>query len=618
MRDTLTHRQLQSLIQVSNVLNTSLQIETIIDAIMMQTISVIEAADGGVLFLYDPKEICLIAKSVHGFNPQSMNQVRLKPGESMTGLAFSTKQCQLFSNQKDIRKAMKTLATDTYRKVEQSIPNFPYAAVCTPILLKGECIGVITLDAFQPSASFTLEDLNLLKAISHQAAVALEKASLYQEKANTVQELEKLNHMIIQQNKLLSRSVEIHNSLAKLVLDGEGSHSIVSYIQQTIGHHTLLFDDLGELVVSAGDSFLSDENLHLLKQTAVHIIELPQMVHSTDEINRSGIACQLVALPIGSKPRLLGVLMVLASKQLGEVDMAALEHACTVISLELVKEQAVFDTEQRLKGELISGLFSEKLNEPLLKKLKHLNFDPTRNYIAIIINLDDIMYKQKHQSDSIIRHLIHIVNRVFLKDHPQGMAVRNHDQIVVLLSFQQKVNISFAAYQIKELSKLFWQEIHNKNWGADVSIGIGRSKAGLAYVHKSLHEATKCLQFIRSYNLENKVLDYADLGAQRFMLQNSEEELVEFIYEVLGPLIEHDYYRKGELLTTLFAYVENNLNAREAAEAMHVHTNTLTYRLKRIEEILSINLADSNQFLHIHLAVKLYPYVKEKISVQTN
>ena len=41
---------------------------------------------------------------------------------------------------------------------------------------------------------------------------------------------------------------------------------------------------------------------------------------------------------------------------------------------------------------------------------------------------------------------------------------------------------------------------------------------------------------------------YTDLGVQRFILQNSEEELIDFIQEVLGPLIEYEQSRKGELV----------------------------------------------------------------------
>ena len=120
--------------------------------------------------------------------------------------------------------------------MDKSIPNnFHFTSVISsPILLKGECIGVITLDSFEQSLHFKQEDINLLEAIGHQAAIALEKSSLYREKEKTVRKL--------------SQSIEIHRNLANLVVNGEGIQSIMNYIHKTIGQHIFLFDDIGELM----------------------------------------------------------------------------------------------------------------------------------------------------------------------------------------------------------------------------------------------------------------------------------------------------------------------------------------------------------------------------------
>ncbi len=613
MKDTLTHRQLQSLMQVSNVLNSSLDIDTIMDSIMNQTISVVDAADGGSVWLYDTKEDCLIAQRARGsFYPHIFSKIRLKPGESMTGKAFAEKKCIIYRNAKEVNEGLSNISLKNLGYLEESVPNFPFTSVmCTPILIKGEPVGVITLDSFRSSLPFTKEDVKLVKAISHQAAVALEKANLYQEKENTVGKLQRLNHVITQKNELLSRTVEIHNTLADLVLHGKGLHDILKYIHQTIGQHVLLFDEIGEVIASACDSSLSSEIHHHIKREVNHILEAKTRAVVERIIN--GKTHQLVLFPLGSRP-LLGVLTILSEMEIGEVDITALEHACTVISLERVKEQAIYDTQQRLQGEFIHNLLSGKMDETLIQKAKHLNFDPNRNYMALVIDLNDLRYKQGDQMDGIMRHFIKMTSQIFLEISPKGMVVRNQDQIVVLLSFGAKFSSTSMMYQTKEAVRKLQKGIMEKNWSGDISIGMGRVKPGLFYVHKSLEEAMKCLQFIRSYHFENKILSYTDLGVQRLILQNSEEELRDFIQEVLGPLMDYEQNRKGDLLTTLFLFLENNQNAKLAAETLHVHPNTLNYRIKRIEEILSIDLTDSKQLLNVHLAISVYQYIKEDLN----
>ncbi len=610
MKETLSHRQLQLLIQVSNVLNSSLQIDTIIDSIMVQTVSVIDAAGGGVLFLYDKENDVLTAKSDSKFKSNILEEVRLKPGESMTGLAFTAKQCLIFSNRTEVERATATLSAKNMRLMMESIPTLPFSTICAPIFLKGECIGVITLDSFDPSQRFIPEDINLLQAITHQAAVALEKASLYREQENAVKQLEHLNNMITEQNLALSRSVEIHNSLADLVLNGEGLPSILGFLHKKIGLQLLLFDEIGELIAASHDSAFPEEDIEWARSAAISQLKgsgfsnFPTYEQIHDDRTR------LAILPVGTKPRLLGALAIAARDEISTVDISALEHACTVLSLELVKNQAVFDAEERMHGELIDGLSKGQLDESILQKARLFDFDQNGYFMAIIVHLDNVDDFQKRTS--ILRHLASMANRAFQQNHLKGIVAKRQDQIVVILAFQQKVSTTFASQNVKELVSLLQKEIALKSWGTTVSIGIGRIHSGLMMASKSLQEAAKCIQFIKSNGAKNQIISYRDLGVQRLLLQNSEGDLTDFMEEVLGPLITYDKSKKGELMPTLFAWLEHNQKAKEAAESLHIHTNTLMYRLKRIEEILGVSLSDSSQFLNIHLAISLYPALKRK------
>lgn len=326
MKETLSHRQLQSLIHVSNVLNSSLDIDTIIDSIMVQTVSVIDANKTGVLFIYDPSQDLLIPKSDSNFTSE-ITRVRLKPGESMTGLAFSAQKCLIFHNRTEVEKATATLSKTNHALMDQSIPTLPYSSICAPILLKGECIGVITLDSFDPELHFIPEDINLLTAIAHQAAVALEKANLYSEQEKTVRQLEDLNNTISKQNEMLSRSVDIHNRLAELVLHGEGLDSIITYLHDTTGHRILLFDDLGELISSAFKNKLNDDELFTIRDLAQESIRTPGNVRSLLGTNMEEEKHCITILPIGAKPTLFGSLIIVSPEKMRDVDILCL-RAC--------------------------------------------------------------------------------------------------------------------------------------------------------------------------------------------------------------------------------------------------------------------------------------------------
>ena len=85
----------------------------------------------------------------------------------------------------------------------------------------------------------------------------------------------------------------------------------------------------------------------------------------------------------------------------------------------------------------------------------------TRNYVAIIINVEDKLNKQKAIGDSVIRNLLHMANKILLERNSQGMAVRNENQIVALLSFHSKLSSSNIVAEVKELAKNLQHEIQH-------------------------------------------------------------------------------------------------------------------------------------------------------------
>ena len=54
-----------------------------------------------------------------------------------------------------------------------------------------------------------------------------------------------------------------------------------------------------------------------------------------------------------------------------------------------------------------------------------------------------------------------------------------------------------------------------------------------------------------------------------------------------------------DLIDSVRAYLDHRLNAREAAESIPVHVNTLRYRLRRFEELTGCDLGDVNTLVEV-------------------
>src|SRR5581483_724336 len=73
---------------------------------------------------------------------------------------------------------------------------------------------------------------------------------------------------------------------------------------------------------------------------------------------------------------------------------------------------------------------------------------------------------------------------------------------------------------------------------------------------------------------------------------------------VLGPLENHHRAGSSNLVDTLSTFVNCELDRRRAAKCLHVHPNTLDYRLRRIAELTGLELGRPNDIVTVTLALK--------------
>ncbi|MDA8194821.1 MAG: PucR family transcriptional regulator ligand-binding domain-containing protein [Thermaerobacter sp.] len=80
-------------------------------------------------------------------------------------------------------------------------------------------------------------------------------------------------------------------------------------------------------------------------------------------------------------------------------------------------------------------------------------------------------------------------------------------------------------------------------------------------------------------------------------------ERARFVEAVLGPLLTMPWAEREVLLRTLEGYFACEGQATDAAKALYVHRNTVLYRLRKLEEILSRSFNDPDDVLTIRLSL---------------
>jgi DNA-binding PucR family transcriptional regulator len=139
-----------------------------------------------------------------------------------------------------------------------------------------------------------------------------------------------------------------------------------------------------------------------------------------------------------------------------------------------------------------------------------------------------------------------------------------------------------------------------------VVIGIGGTCRNPREITRSYEEASRTLETLRRLGRTGTVTAFADLGIHRLLLQVPDlSELRAFADDVLGKLSRSERDRRCEYLTTLACYLRENSSPQRAARFLHVHPNTVAYRVKRIEEITGLSLDQYRDRLTTQVALEI-------------
>ena len=75
-----------------------------------------------------------------------------------------------------------------------------------------------------------------------------------------------------------------------------------------------------------------------------------------------------------------------------------------------------------------------------------------------------------------------------------------------------------------------------------------------------------------------------------------------YLSPVITKIREYDKQHSTDFLITLRSFVANLCNTAETAKELHIHRNTLLYRINKIEELTGCSLRDAETFMHLMIS----------------
>jgi PucR family transcriptional regulator, purine catabolism regulatory protein len=136
------------------------------------------------------------------------------------------------------------------------------------------------------------------------------------------------------------------------------------------------------------------------------------------------------------------------------------------------------------------------------------------------------------------------------------------------------------------------------------SLTIGEStETGLTDIGRAYREAEQALGIgIRSHQQH---IRFSEIGASAMLELLATPQATAFAESLLRPLVDHDANGRGDLVTSLGAWLEHNGQWDAAAAELGVHRHTLRNRIHRVSELLGRDLDVAAVRVELWTAVRL-------------
>jgi purine catabolism regulator len=402
------------------------------------------------------------------------------------------------------------------------------------------------------------------------------------------------------QNKLIERH---HDSLLRLLVDNKGIEEIINAIAHLTGKAAVLQDKrLRILALTVPPQLL--EEWRAIEDRLLHFSALPEVLRDRHRLHEQpssmiqdldGYAVQRMISPVISGNVGRGFVSLIG-EEFTTADTGIIEYGALVCALEMLKAKAVSEAEKRLRGDVLDNLIAGEWREDeILDHIQRLRHDLLAPHVILVARWRGDVHPS-------IRRLETLANGVIKAYHCSAL-VRPYGEEVRIFYRTDGDNPSREA---RRLAEIIIQEGKAEYPNSAVAIGIGPVATSPREWRMSYLDALAAADFARLTNASHP-LDAREIGVYRFLTAPGNREALRTLRDdILGDLLEYDQRQGGggDLLLTLEGFFNANGHLSQTAENLHIHRNTLQYRLNRISELTGLDMTQPDTRLAIQLAVK--------------
>jgi PucR family transcriptional regulator, purine catabolism regulatory protein len=426
------------------------------------------------------------------------------------------------------------------------------------------------------------------------------------------------------ENAALRELVTVYRYLSGLALQDADLAGVVRLISDRTSSTVAVLTQLMDVLTAASPGVSTEKAAADVREHMVHprlgqVLRASRLSQRALRLPKVGGMPAIIVAPILVGDEVPSYLITIdPSENLFGEDMSLLvtEHAATICGVILGRERVVAAAARRVRDDLVEGLLlgRGRDNADAGRWAAHLGYDPARDHNVMAIAFDlppsPEVAAQRQRIWESVEHFIG-------SRAPEAIVSARESEVVVVVTTDPGPGT--PAMDARQLAAACLARLAELFPAVKVVIGIGgtcREPEEIARSYAQAQRTTQTLQRLGRSGVKGpggSVSAFGDLGILRLLLQVPElAELRSFAADVLGKLSMHEHEHKSEYLTTLACYFRENNSPQRASRILHVHPNTVAYRVKRIEEITGLRLDNYSDRLIAQVALEILDSLGEE------